>query len=186
MSHSRKSILKNRSPSDSNSPMRSDRNAVMYDKIVNLKSKLANFNNNSVSINKPGTVTSKKSLNNTCIVSSPSAYEMNEERNDRNFNFDSRNRLDNSMNTSVMSGTSKVTSNQPIMSKINELKKKWNEVSSKNKNVNNIPSSPNRIDDRGSIDESTIFSSNTNSDLKMTDEKNRYIPPKIRGQPGKR
>ena len=179
-------MIQNRSPSDSNSPMRGDRNTVMYDKIINLKSKLANFNNNSVSVNKPGTVSSKKSLNNTCIVSSPSVYEMTEETNQRNFNFDSRTRLDNSMNTSVMSGTSKASSNQPIMSKINELKKKWNEVSSKNKNINDISSSPNRMDNSRSIDESTIFSSNTNSDVKFADDKGRYIPPKLKGQLGKR
>ncbi len=75
VNHVRKSI-KGRSPSDSNSPMRSARNSVMYDKIINLKSKLANFNNNSISINKPGTITTKKALNNTVIVSSPSVYEM--------------------------------------------------------------------------------------------------------------
>ena len=164
--------------------MKNDRNSVMYDKIINLKSKLANFNNNSISVNKPGTVSSKKSLNNTCIVSSPSVYEMTEETNQRNFNFDNRNKLDNSMNSSVMSG--QASSNQPIMSKINELKKKWNEVSSKNKTGSNIPSSPNRMDKSRSIDESTIFSSNTNSDIKFGDDKSRYIATKLKGQPGKK
>jgi hypothetical protein len=157
----------------------------MYDKIINLKSKLANFNNSSVNMVKPGTLSNKKVLNNTCIVSSPSVYEMTEETNYKNFNVDKGNKLENSIiNSSTSSGVTK-SSNQPIMSKINELKKKWNEVSSKNKTSNNTSYS-NITDKNKSIDDSMTFTSNANNIEIRLNEERRYMATKMKGQPLKK
>jgi len=160
----------------------------MYDKIVNLKSKLANFNNSSISINKPVSSTNKKALNNTCIVTSPTVYEMTEETNYRNINaFDNKSKLETSiMNSGIVTNSSK-PSNQPIMSKINELKKKWNEVSSKNKPLSNVPVSPNKMDKNRSIDESMFFNSNINTsmDVKLAEER-RFNAPKLKNLPSKK
>lgn len=184
MNHTRKS-LKNISPSESSSPVKTARNSVMYDKMINLKSKLANFNNNSSNLVKPGAISNKKALNNTCIVSSPSVYEMTEETNYRNFNNDKANRWENtSNNSSTSSGVTK-SSNQPIMSKINELKKKWNEVSSKNKNLNTTTYSPHRNDINKSIDDSMTFSNANNADIRLLEEK-RLMAIKLKNQSGKR
>jgi hypothetical protein len=75
----------------------------MYNKIVNLKTKLANYNN---------------TLNKSTL-------------------FEDKKNLDDSILNQSMQMPS---TNKSFMSTINDLKKKWNDVSSKNKNISPLSS----------------------------------------------
>ena len=113
---------------------------------------------------------------------------MTEDTNYRNINaLDNRSKLETSIMNSGIVGNSSKSSNQPIMSKINELKKKWNEVSSKNKPLSNVPSSPGRMDKNRSIDESMFFNSNNNTsmDIKLSEDR-RFNPTKFKNLPSKK
>jgi hypothetical protein len=105
--------------------MKRPRNSEMYNKIMNLKSKLANFNNNSV--------------NNT--------FRGNEENKALSKTFIDNNSSPDYFNSSMI----QENQNKPIMSKINELKKKWNDVSTKNKNVTNFCLSPDNTPDKSKV-----------------------------------
>ena len=84
-------------------PSKRPRNSEMYYKIINLKSKLASYNNSALSSRGED----HKSLSKNFIENSADNSPLQEE-----------------------------DSSRPVMSKINELKKKWNDVSNKNKSEN--------------------------------------------------
>jgi hypothetical protein len=87
-------------------PSRRPRNSEMYYKIINLKSKLASYNNSALSSRGED----HKSMNRTFV-------ENTDDNANPNYN---------------QSNLQEELSNRPVMSKINELKKKWNDVSGKN------------------------------------------------------
>jgi hypothetical protein len=167
--------------STSTSPSKRPRNSEMYNKIINLKSKLANFNNNGNSLNSASSnstlnlkgnesdIINKQTMSKTFIESEPAEI------------FNSANIINT--NTIVNNNTS-----QPIMSKINELKKKWNEVSNKNKNANNFALSPNLTPDKSSrndMDDGTVSVLNTitntqNTEHRLSEIKNKYNINKLK------
>jgi hypothetical protein len=124
------------------SPTKRPRNSEMYNKIINLKSKLANYNNNSV------------------LMSQRDIQERGTLGNDKNFEnagskLMSRTFIDNSQDNSPRvteegghSGQSGQNGQRPMMSKINELKKKWNDVSSRTRGEGNITPDKNRINNK--------------------------------------
>jgi hypothetical protein len=126
----------------------------MYSKIINLKSKLANYNNTSIN-NSFRLGEENKALSKTFIENSTSSPDFTTSTTTSNFNQDN--------------------SNKPIMSKINELKKKWNDVSTKNKNVTNFSLSPDNTPNKSTIDDN----SHTLNDG-INEIKNKYSMTKIK------
>ncbi len=91
---------------DIDTPSRRPRNSEMYYKIINLKSKLASYNNSALT---------NRGEDHKSITSNQTFVE--------NSN-DTGNQINLQEDLSC-------TSSRPVMSKINELKKKWNDVSGK-------------------------------------------------------
>jgi hypothetical protein len=98
-------------------PSRRPRNSEMYYKIINLKSKLASYNNSAMS--NRGEDHKSITCNRTFVENSN----------------DTGNQIHLQEDLSI-------GSSRPVMSKINELKKKWNDVSGKN--VGDTDTTPDR------------------------------------------
>jgi hypothetical protein len=103
------------------SPSKRPRNSEMYNKIINLKSKLANYNNNSVLLSQRNERNNddSKIMSRTLIDNSQDLSPLHTEEGN-NFGF-----------SGINCGGNAPGTGRPIMSKINELKKKWNDVSSR-------------------------------------------------------
>lgn len=93
----------------------------MYNKIINLKSKLANYNNNSVLL-------SQREIQEKSTIGNEPPFEISESKLSRTFIENAH-----SQDNSPVATEEAVPGQRPMMSKINELKKKWNDVSSKNR-----------------------------------------------------
>ena len=122
----------------------------MYSKIMNLKSKLANYNNNAIQ-KTPDPHRENKQMLSKSYIESPS--DNNNYRNQTIHNSDNKN----------------------FMETINELKKKWNVVSNRsNFNVSNDispPLTPDKHKSNLSNDNITETNSNIN---KLNEIKNKY------------
>jgi hypothetical protein len=116
----------------------------MYDKIITLKTKLANFNQSSQVLNK--NAETKKILSSTFIADTSPIHT------NLNSSYDSK-----ALNTSQ--------NGQPVMSKISELKKKWNEVSNKSKAFNPSEYTP---------DKSNNLNDSISSQARLTEIKSKY------------
>ncbi len=108
----------------------------MYSKIVNLKTKLANYNN---TLNKSTLFEDKKNLD------------------------------DSILNQSMQLPSS--STNKSFMSTINDLKKKWNDVSNKNKNISPLSSRMNH-----NLNETVIGDTNN----RLNEIKSKYNMTKLK------
>ncbi len=99
----------------STSPTKRPRNTEMYNKIINLKSKLANYNNSTNITNK------------------------NDEKNMLSRTFIETGNENIILPTLPLQSHEAPDTSRPIMTKINELKKKWNDVSSRTRGDNLTP-----------------------------------------------